>query len=64
VRAIVRQVGLKVEEDVDLGTSLRARLVNDTIQLTLRIELRYDDVVEPDVGHRVPRGIEDCETRP
>jgi hypothetical protein len=33
VRAIVRREGLQVEDDVDLGPALRARLVNKAIQL-------------------------------
>ncbi|MGD0713949.1 MAG: ImmA/IrrE family metallo-endopeptidase [Gaiellaceae bacterium] len=51
VRAIVRQVGLKVEEDVDLGASLRARLVNDTIQLKAGSERVKRFSLAHELGH-------------
>ena len=35
---------------------------SDRISRALRIELRYDDVVEPDIRHRASRSVQECET--
>jgi hypothetical protein len=53
VRAIVRRVGLEVEEEVDLGPALRARLVNKTIQMRPGPEYLKRFSLAHELGHWV-----------
>lgn len=51
VRAIARREGLTIEDDVDLGPSLRARLVNRTIQLREEREYLKRFSIAHELGH-------------
>jgi IrrE N-terminal-like domain len=51
VRAIIRREGLQIEDDVDLGPALRARLVNDKIQLRPGPEYLKRFSIAHELGH-------------